>query len=442
MVRKYSAYLLFILPLICLLGISKFSSPYSGWLPEPAPLPDSLIDALLDQKTSIGTKEDPQARQRWLWLMLRDPATGQIPANITQRELNFAKKLPVVAEAKPGLRKAETEWKSAGPYNVAGRTRALAIDVNSDEILLAGGVSGGMWRSSNGGKSWIKTTNPQQLQSVTCLVQDIRPGHQNTWYYGSGEIIGNSARGGEAPYRGDGIYKSMDNGLTWLPLPATSTNKPQLFDQPFDYVFNLKINPANANVQELYAAAFGGIYKSINGGLLWTNTLADAAALYTDVEITKTGVVYATLSSLIVEGAKNSKPGIFRSADGGTTWQNITPPAWPKEYGRVVISANPQKPDELYFLGYVPESAILWRYVHAPGGGTWTNLSVNLPESEDPVAGLDLQGGYNMVVKIHPTNPNTVFVGGTNLYRSTSGFTNTTSPAARYILFLLVGSNT
>lgn len=430
MFRKYNYHFLLILAVACLFGIAELAQPDRPWLQEPAPMPDSVINALLDQKSSIGTTEDPQARQRWLWLMLRDPATGQIPANIQQREIAFAHKLPLAKNWGPKARKAETNWQSAGPYNIAGRTRALAIDVRNEQILLAGGVSGGMWRSTNGGQNWAKTTNPQQLQSVTCLVQDVRPGNQNVWYYGSGELIGNSARGGEAPYRGDGIYKSIDNGLTWAPLPATSTNLPQKFDQPFDYIFNLKINAANASVQELYAAAYGGIYKSINGGLAWTNTLTDNAALYTDVEITQTGVVYASLSTIVSQGATNSKAGIYRSANGGTSWQKITPPNWPEEYGRVVIAANPQNPDEVYFLGYVPEDiAILWRYQHSAAGGTWTNLSANLPKSEDPVAGLDLQGGYNMVVKVHPLNTRTVFVGGTNLYRSTSGFTNTTATA-------------
>lgn len=76
--------------------------------------------------------------------------------------------------------------KSIGPENIGGRTRALAIDVsdNTSNTILAGGVSGGMWRSTNGGTSWTRVTTLPQLASVTTLAQDTRSGKTNIWYYG------------------------------------------------------------------------------------------------------------------------------------------------------------------------------------------------------------------------------------------------------------------
>ncbi len=429
MARNYFYTLLLLVAGVSSIFLSELRNPGLPWLSAPDPLPDSVLNQFLDQKSSIGTTEDPQARQHWEWLMLRDPRTGRIPANIRQQELAYAQQLPIVDANLPQARTSETEWRSAGPYNVAGRTRALELDIRNENIILAGGVSGGMWRSENGGEQWTKTTNPEQLQSVTCLVQDTRPGQQNTWYYGTGELIGNSARGGDAPYRGDGIYKSTDNGLSWQVLPATSTNRPETFDNVFDYIFNLKINPANPLVQELYAAAFGGIFRSVDGGNTWTASLADSVAMYTDVTVTSEGVLYASLStqSLELRAEETGSAGLYRSSNGGLSWQTITPPGWPDKFGRVIISYNKQNPDEVYFLGYIDDQAILWRYRHAQAGGSWEDLTDNLPENEEPVAGLDLQGGYNMLLEVHPGEPQTVFVGGTNLFRSGDGFTTAAS---------------
>ena len=69
----------------------------------------------------------------------------------------------------------------------------MALDATNESIIIAGGVSGGMWKSVDGGSTWRKTTKPEQLHSVTALDQDTRTGHTSTYVYGTGELIGNSA---------------------------------------------------------------------------------------------------------------------------------------------------------------------------------------------------------------------------------------------------------
>ena len=71
------------------------------------------------------------------------------------------------------------EWKSVGPFNVGGRTRAIALDVTNDNIIIAGGVTGGMWRSTDEGKSWQYTNGSDAVRSVTCIAQDTRPGKEH-----------------------------------------------------------------------------------------------------------------------------------------------------------------------------------------------------------------------------------------------------------------------
>jgi hypothetical protein len=167
-------------------------------------------------------------------MMLRDPATNEIPRGIRQREMEFARTLPT-KEAQSSLNKGQAaSWISRGPWNVGGRTRALGIDVSNVNVILAGGVSGGMWRSADGGATWSKRTAPGSLHSVTCLAQDRRTGQTATWYYGTGELLGNSASGGGAGYRGDGCSSLLTTarpGRCWRqprmeilkPLQVTGT---------------------------------------------------------------------------------------------------------------------------------------------------------------------------------------------------------------------------
>lgn len=196
---------------------------------------------------SVGTPEDPDARARYEWMRLRDPATDQIPLGIRKKELEFAETLPSRENSdhlnlqKPGraVEVQNLDWSRRGPYNVGGRTRALTIDVTNENVINAAGVSGGMWRSIDGGQSWTKTTLPGELHSVTCLIQDTRAGKTNTWYYGAGEYRGSAASHWGVFFNGNGIFKSTDGGITWAQLPSTSV-----------YLDHLLGNSPNTRCQE------------------------------------------------------------------------------------------------------------------------------------------------------------------------------------------------
>jgi photosystem II stability/assembly factor-like uncharacterized protein len=356
--------------------------------------------------------------------MLKDPATGKIPEGIREKELAFAKRMLARqgASARTQARVIQ-DWEARGPYNVGGRTRALALDLENENIILAGGVSGGMWRSEDGGLTWRKTTGSSEIQSVTAIAQDPRPGHRNVWYYSSGERIGNSASASGAFFGGNGIYKSTDSGVTWSILPATADNQPQI-NTPFDIIFNLAVHPTTG---ALYAATWNGIRRSSDGGASFHIALPGFADNWTDVMITPGGVVYASFESY---GDATSNKGIFRTEDGNT-WTNITPAGFPQadfaDYGRTVLAYTPSNENIVYAYAdnMVTGGGYLWRYTHDPVTPSWTDLSANLPAFGGSVGNLNTQGGYNMVVKVHPVNPNVIFIGGTNLYRSTNGFTST-----------------
>ena len=382
----------------------------------------------LNAQTKPIVKDDPINRVIYETRRLVNPLTGEIPDNIRAKELSFAKQIP-----KNNLKSGNAvTWTHRGPFNVGGRTRALAIDKTNENIILAGGVSGGMWRSVNGGSSWTKVTNLDDLHSVTAIAQD--PINTNIWYYGTGEISGNSARASGAPYRGNGIFKSVDNGQTWTQLASTSST-PQTFNSDFQYCWNIKVSPTNSYV---YAATYGRIYRSTDAGVNWTavfdskdiNLANPSSTSVTDIAIDSNGKIY------IAAGTDGDIGGFFISLDNGDTWINITPdnntyPDFPVDFNRTVIAVAPSNEDIVYFLTYVGKDAndnpihSLWKYTYDSNTNTysWTNLSTNLPAQGGSTGDFDSQGGYDLLIKVKPDDENFVIIGGTDLWRSTDGFT-------------------
>jgi photosystem II stability/assembly factor-like uncharacterized protein len=391
---------------------------------------------------ALGADDDAEARITYELMQLRDPATGQIPGHMRERELAFATGLPTdisFAFSRTSGTSA-LSWTPRGPWNVGGRTRAMALDVSNENNIIAGSCSGGMWRSTDQGATWTPTTPSTQYKSVSCLSQDTRPGHTNVWYYGTGEAFGASASATGAYYLGNGIYKSVDSGVTWTNLASTAGASLTAFGSWGQLIWNVVTNPADLVNDAVYAAAYGGIYKSTDGGTSWTRVLGTygsaSDAYFTDVAVSPSGIIYATISS------ESSARGIYRSTDG-VTFANITPDSFPATYNRIKIGVSPSNEEQVYFLGNTPgygqpdtnylgtvEWNSLWRYTYISGdgtdtGGAWQNRSSSLPSSGGMFDKFTSQGSYDLVVKVKPNDTNTVFIGGTNLYRSTSAFADT-----------------
>ena len=353
-----------------------------------------------------GHDDNPTARVDWEIARLADPETGVIPADIRERELAFA-------QVMPARRTGGADWALRGPANLGGRTRALGVDVADPEVVIAGGVSGGMWRSTDGGASWTKTSGPLQLQSVTALAQDTRPGRTETWYYGTGEYRGNSAADPGSPYRGDGLFKSTDNGQSWVPLDATVSNTPQTSD-PFDYVFTLAIDPSNTEQDELYAATWRGIYRSEDGGVTWAQTLPfPSGSGASGVAVGSDGRVYAALDA----GAA------YWRSDDGISWTDITPDDLPGNQNRTVIAVAPSDPSVVYFYGdhapaYFQPNGVFYRY--DADADVMENRSSTFMAA---TGGVEHYIQYCIGLGVHPRMPDVVYVAGVNLYRSDDGFT-------------------
>ncbi|MFO0507794.1 MAG: hypothetical protein ACK5YS_02865, partial [bacterium] len=402
-----------------------------------------------------GRKDNPELRYQFDFDRLKDPATGEVPEGIREKELQYVLSpsshlqdemaIQGKTDDGKGIKMAAGDQTSTfvnrGPFNVGGRTRGLALDINDENRILAGGASGGIWLSINAGVSWQRVSPIDQNGSITAIVQDQRVGFRNIWYASTGEAVGasQSGRSGSARYLGNGIYKSIDNGTTWSLLPATAPNTPQnnLAAEPFELIAAMDIDPVNG---DLYAATYRGFYRTQDGGTSFQLVLAIpnlAAFGQMDIHISKNRIFYATIPRSVLSSAANA--GIYRSTTGNLNeWTIITPATFPATYGRTVVATAPSNDNVMYVIAdgtpSTPVGHDFWKYTYVSGdgtgsGGVWENRSANLPNFGGFVGDFTSQGGYDLYVRIHPTNENLVFIGGTNIYRSTNGFATNTNTA-------------
>jgi len=434
---------------------------------------------LVNKELSEENEENEAAYQYLRWKyeadMIKDPTTGEALFGLRDQEIEFTKTIPArnISSAVARLT-TQNNYLPAGPNNNGGRTRAIAYDIRyngtTNRVLIAGGISGGIFRSADGGANWTRVTPANEVHNVASVAQDPRPGSQDTWYAGGGEYIGSSTDATGAGYLAYGLLKSTDNGITWTRLPLTNMTDfngsaiaagvPERFDHPFDYVHKITVNPVNGDV---YVACHRRIVRSSNSGTTFQTVFGSATAAFAaggqgDVVISPTGKVYIAFTGaapdLSLRGVWKSVTGDLNSYSrlaGGATLGVDSVDGWRgNAYGftdvggsnfydtrRTLLALAPSNENILYVLyenglsntsPNFNKEADLFK-LDMTSGNNWTNLSANLPdfssgnhEATDPFA---IQGGYDLFITVKPDDPNFVLLGGTSLYRSTNGFAST-----------------
>lgn len=383
-------------------------------------------------------KESVSERLKYELSRLADPATGQIPHDALMRERIFTSTLPSreqgAGQQKNNATLQAFDWTSKGPTGTGGRTRSLAIDADNERVMLAGSVSGGLWRTENGGASWSKVVTPDGGSNISCIVQDKRPGKRNVWYYGTGEVY--------TSFFGTGLYKSVDGGRTWRSLPATTPTlltRASQIASPWSTVIRIVIDNTTLNQDILYAAITGAIMRSNDGGDSWEPVLGNMsatmsnAAYYTDVAIASNGIVYAALSEMDFNGVIPgfaAQSGVWRSLNG-RNWTNISPPTTAGQtssvqVARMVLATAPSDSNMVYVLRDVRTpsgvKAGLLRYMYLSGngagasGGSWTDYTTTFPQD------FSSQTGYCMALNVKPDDPLFVIAGGVYAYSNPYNF--------------------
>lgn len=372
------------------------------------------------KKTTAQKAEATKERLLHDFNMQKEPFTDLIPRTEKNSELENAL---IEKQNNFSSKASENIYTSRGPSNLGGRTRSIKVDISdpTGNTLIAGGVSSGVFRSTNGGANWTKVSSFDEIHNVTSIAQDPRVGFQNIWYYGTGEISGNSASLLET-YNGNGVWKSTDSGLTWQQIPATANGSFQVFDNFFDYIADMEVHPITG---ELYIGTRGKVYRLGTKGASVALEISNNGLGWTDVEITASGRVYVAIDGT----APAADEGVWTSATGTTNYTQINPnvAAW-SPARRITMALAPSNENFLYVLydngsnnssaNRVSE-ADLWQYSLATN--TWTDYSSKLPDEpgtdsdgNDP---FSIQGGYDLVVSVKPDNPNFLVIGGTNVYK-------------------------
>jgi photosystem II stability/assembly factor-like uncharacterized protein len=274
-------------------------------------------------------------------------------------------------------------WSWLGPGNFGGRVRSIVIDRSNPKTMYAAGVTGGVFKTTTGGRSWSPLNEFMANLCVSTLVSPA--GSPRTLYAGTGEYYGSQ-------YHGAGVFKSVDGGKTWNQLGETTSSA-------WTYVNRLAVDPKVATM--LLAATSTGIWRTTDGGSHWTRTSTSAAA---DV------VFDPKDGTKAIAGGKGSAA---YSTDGGQSWKPAT--GIPSDRGRIELAYATTNPQVVYASADGTEGITVYR---STDGGHSFRLVNSTPTA------LPDQYNYDNVIWVDPTNRNVIVVGGVRLWRSTDGGAN------------------
>jgi CHRD domain len=351
----------------------------------------------------IAQVDDPKARMAAEIALIKDPATGKIPIERLIQAREEIKKRLNQNVAIGGI-----TWNERGPNNIGGRTRAVVFDPNdaTAKKVWAGGVGGGLWYNTDITSAttvWQKIDDFWANLAISSIVFD--PANTQNIYVGTGEgwFNGDSQQG-------NGIWKSSNGGTNWTQLASTASNT------DFNYVQKIIVNSTGA----VFAATQGGVYKSTDGGATWTinlkpTTIAGAVSpvnnFAADLEIGTDGVIYASFGNAGYQGSR-----VFKTADAGTTWTQITSDA--AQY-RTEIALAPSTSGATQVIYAITQSGsytTAWLRKSTDAGATWTDAT---PSSS--LTGN--QAWYDLILAVKPNDPNVVIGGGNVIGRTTNGST-------------------
>jgi photosystem II stability/assembly factor-like uncharacterized protein len=310
-------------------------------------------------------------------------------------------------------------WQLEGPGNIGGRFNCVAVDPNNTNMMYAGSANGGVWKTTNGGGSWNPITDMLPYQAIGAIA--INPNNSNEIWIGTGDLNISGTM-----YSGDGVYRSMDAGVTWTYLGLSNTY----------VVSSIIFNPANT--AEVLIGTMGnqfnrdnnrGLYRTLNSGTTFTQELFvnDSTGIIDMVQDpSNPNVVYAasytrqrTYEESVIYGTETY---VYKSTDFGNNWTQLAGglPNGPL-HQRIGLAISESSSNIVYALystsdGFTEPQL----YKTTNSGTTWGQINFN---SFD-MGAYGSFGWYFGKIYVNPSNPNTLYIPGVDLQYSTDGGVN------------------
>jgi photosystem II stability/assembly factor-like uncharacterized protein len=301
---------------------------------------------------------------------------------------------------------AGMRWRSIGPLR-AGRTKAVAGVPGQPYTFYIGVCNGGVWKTTDAGRTWQPIFDDQPTGSIGWV--GVAPSSPETIYVATGEGLPRPDLS-----TGDGIYKSIDAGRTWTHLGLRDGQQ----------IPKIAIDPHNPD--RLFVAVLGhpygpneqrGIFRSIDGGRTFQKVLyrdENTGGKDVDIDPSNPDIIYATMWETrqgpwenAVWGGTNG--GIFKSTDGGTTWTQLKQ-GLPEGLREAELAIAPSSPNRVYATLSADNGAFIYR--SDDGGETWARATADTR----PASRIE-----EAVPHVDPKNPDTVFITNIVTWKSTDG---------------------
>jgi len=304
----------------------------------------------------------------------------------------------------------DLHWRLIGPFR-GGRVLAVTGVPGEPEHFYFGSVNGGVWETRDAGRTWNPIFDGQPVGSIGALA--VAPSNPKIIYAGTGEA---DMRSDIA--QGDGMYRSADGGRSWSHAGLTDSQQ----------IAKILVHPDNPDL--VYVAVLGhpygpsserGLYRSRDGGRSWQKILgrsndSDTGAIDATFEPGNPNVIYAALWQTrrtpwsVYPPSNGPGSGLFKSTDGGEHWTELQGHGLPGKPGRIGLAVAPTAPQRVYAI-VDAERGGMFRSDDA--GATWTRTS-----DDSRVWG---RGWYFAGITVEPKNADVVYSCNTNLYRSDDG---------------------
>lgn len=382
--------------------------------------------------------ESPQDRTEW-FLLQRTYPSGLLP--VAARSAAFRSVRSRMLALGLGPNRAVNGWRSAGPSPTvssnsgvwgptSGRVNAVAVSPSDPRLILIGSATGGIWRSTDGGESF----QPVSDDNVDLAVGSIAFSKSNpsVAYAAMGDSVGG--------YMGTGVLKTTDAGRTWRPVVGEGL--PRTGQTP-----KVEVDPSNPDLVYLahYVELSGGVryasgfFVSEDGGVSWRKSLAGLPRDFA-LDPSAPGTIY--LAMLRVDTPAGAQPpGIYRSLDRGRSWSPFYQAPYPsEETADIRVALGPRDGNVYVYSGGTLNGRDEIRLAASNDGGrTWAarcvttrdgpNMSTFRTSTDggatwggDIAKSIDMaQFAYNTYLVAHPTEPNTLYVGSRDIYKSTDG---------------------